>query len=269
MNRISKSILTMAAVGLCCLANLPNAQADWSEDFNGSTLTNTWFFGSGDAGGAPSGTFLPADQGSNYPDAIVNSQLQMSDSRAVGAGGAAQGFGVVVVDPIADVLVTGTINPNGNAAVSDTAALIARGNLGTGQFYAAELSFEDGKLIIFRNNDFAGSANDLAEVTIPDLDNTDSVHLQLRLLGDTITARAFDVAGGSLLGAISVTDTDPAKISGAGPAGVLTFFAGDVGKPLLGQFDDLNATTIPEPTSAVLLTGALCAGLAARRRRAA
>jgi hypothetical protein len=71
----------------------------------------------------------------------------------------------VVAKNFTDLRYTGIINPNGNAAVSDTQALIARGNIASGEFYAAEVSFEDGKLIIFRNDDLAGNASDLDAVT--------------------------------------------------------------------------------------------------------
>ena len=86
----------------------------------------------------------------------------MADSNTCGpsdsdGAGAAQGFGVNccrAISPIYDTQVS--INPNGNTGSSDTVALIARGNIASGEFYGAEISFEDGKLIVFRNDDYGG-----------------------------------------------------------------------------------------------------------------
>ncbi len=261
MIRSSMSLLALAVAALCCLAISSPAVADWSEDFNGSTLNDLWFFGSQTGGGPPSPTFSPNDQGSNYPEAIVNNQLQMADTNTVVAGGAANAFGVVL-ENFTDVRLTGTLNPNGNAAVSDTLALIARGNIASGEFYGAELSFEDGNFIIFRNDDLAGSAEDLATVNIPGLTNATSVFVDFRLVGTSITADAYDAPGGNLLGSVATTDSNYS----AGLSGVLTFFAGDVSKPLLGEFDDLASVTIPEPTSLLLALAALGVGVTARRR---
>ncbi len=262
MTRIPTSVFTVAAVVLCCLASSPTVHADWSEDFNGSSLSNPWFFGSQTGAGSPSTTFKPNNQGSNYPDAIVNSQLQMADPNAAAVGGAANAFGVVL-ESFTDLRFTGTLNPNGNAASSDTVALIARGNIASGEFYAAELSFEDSKFILFRNDDLAGNAMDLDEVTIPGLTNADSVYVDFRLVGSSISADAYDAPGGTLLGSVSATES---SYSG-GVSGTLVFFAGDVGKPLLGEYDDLSSVAIPEPTSIVLAIAGLTAGIAIRRRR--
>lgn len=265
MTQIRKIVPALATIVLLSSATSPLVQADWSEDFNGSTLQNAWFFGSAAASGSPSPTFEPNDQGSNYPDAIVNSQLQMSDANAVGAGGAANGFGVVLQN-FTDLRYTGVINPNGNASTSDTVALIARGNIAGGQFYGAEVSFEDGKFIIFRNDDLAGNGMDLAETTIAGLDSGDSVFVDFRLVGDSLSAQAFDAPGGNLLGSVSATDSN---YSG-GVSGVLAFFAGDLNKPLLAEFDDLSsANFIPEPTSVLLLLVGLASNVSLRRRRAA
>lgn len=261
MIRTSMSMLSLATFTLLVLTSSSTAQADWSEDFNGSTLSNGWFFGSATGGGPPSPTFAPNDQLNNYPDAIVNNQLQMADPNAVGVGGAANAFGVVL-ENFTDLRYTGILNPNGNAASSDTVALIARGNIASGEFYAAELSFEDGKFIIFRNDDLAGNAMDLDEVTIPGLTNADSVYVDFRLVGNSISADAYDAPGGNLLGSVSATDSSYS----AGVSGVLTFFAGDLNKPLLGEYDNLASMAIPEPTSVALAIAALGLGLIGRRR---
>lgn len=262
MSRRLTTYFSIAAMTLACLATTDAVRADWSEDFNGSTLQNAWLFGSTSGAGSPSGTFLPSDQLNNYPDAIVNSQLQMSDANSVAAGGAANGFGVVL-ENFTDLRYAGVINPNGNSAVSDTLALIARGSLASGKFYAAEVSFEDGKLIIFRNDDLAGSAEDLAETTIPGLTNADSVFVDFTLIGSSLTARAFDQRGGTLLGTVAASDSNYSQ----GISGVLGFFAGDVNKPFLGEFDDLSSAAIPEPTSTALALSGLCGVMATLRRR--
>ncbi len=270
MTRFSKAVFTTASALLIGLASSHLTHADWSEDFNGSTLQQPWFFGSQLPSGAPSSTFQPNDQLNNYPDAIVNNQLQMFDPNAVSAGGAANAFGVNVSEPFTDVRYTGILNPNGSASSSDTLALIARGDIGSGKFYAAELSFEDNRLILFRNNDLTGSANDLAFVEIPGLDNSQSVYLDFRVIGQTISVDAFDAPGGNPLGSLSVVDNDPVlKITNPGVSGTLVFFAGDLDKPLLGQFDDLSSMRIPEPTSLMLALVALSAGLVGGRSRRA
>lgn len=256
-------ISTVAALVLSCFASSPSAQADWSEDFNGSTLQNTWFFGSTAGTGSPSASFEPNDQLNNYPDALVNNQLQLSDPNSVAGGGAANGFGVVL-ENFTDLRYTGIINPNGNAASSDTVALIARGNIASGEFYGAEISFEDGRLIIFRNDDLAGSATDLDAVIIPSLDNTDSVYIDFRLVGSALSAQAFDAPGGNLLGSVSATDSNYS----AGVSGVLGFFANNLTKPFLAEYDDLTSVDfIPEPGSSILAIIALSTACALRHGR--
>ena len=263
MTQISKRALVFLAIVLCTLANSPSALADWSEDFNGSTLQNPWFFGSAAANGSPSPTFEPNNQASNYPDAIVGNQLQMSDSNSLATVGAANQFGVVLQN-FTNLRYTGIVNPNGNTGSSDTVALIARGNIAGGQFYGAELSFEDGRFIIFRNDDLAGNGMDLDAVTVPGLDNQDSVWVDFRLIGPVISARLFDAPGGNLLGSVSANDGNYS----AGVSGVLAFFAGDVNKPLLAEYDDLNSVSfIPEPTSMALVMLGLAGGASLRRRR--
>lgn len=259
MTRFTTSVLTAAVAVVLGFAN--SAQADWSEDFNGSTLQNNWFFGSINGLGSPSATFSPNNQGANYPDAIVNNQLQMADTNSVATGGAAQAFGVVLQN-FTDVRVSGIINPNGNTSSSDTVALIARGNIASGEFYGAEISFEDGKLIVFRNDDLAGNGMDLDSMTIPGLTNADSVYLDFVLVGSNINLQAYDAPGGNLLGSVSATDANYSQ----GVSGVLGFFAGDVNKPFLAEYDDLSSITVPEPATMTIALVALTAGIASRRR---
>jgi hypothetical protein len=257
MNRSPVSF-PLLAVSLVIVSSLGPAvvRADWSENFNGS-LTQPWLFGNFSAGGSSS-TFTPKVD-PLYPDAIVNNQLRLADPNSAAVGGAAAGFGVVLA-PFSDLRMTGVMNPGGNAAISPTLTLLARGNLASGQFYAAEVDYASGKLIIFRNDNPATST-DLVDAVIPGLTTDDSLYLTFRLLGSSLSAHVFDAPGGTLLQSVSTTDATYS----AGLSGVLVN-ADDPTVPLLGVWDDVSATSIPEPGTSLLALAALSAALGRKRR---
>jgi hypothetical protein len=253
MNRSSMALLTMALVATFgAVATSQSARADWSDNFNGG-FQQFWQFGSVDAGGNPSPTFNAAS---------INDQLVMADSLSAVGGGAASAFGLVS-ESFSDVRMTGILNPNGDAGSSGTITLLARGNPFSAQFYAAEINYSTSELIIFRNDSLTSVSN-IASLSIPGLTTADSIFMDFRLVGDSLSARAYDAPGGTLLGAVAATDSTYA----GGLSGVLVNVT-DPDAPMLGVYDDITATIIPEPATALLALVAVSAALVAGGRRRA
>ncbi len=242
------SLYVLLAV-LCVGGVATTASADWSDNFDGG-LQETWLFGSVAGNGNPSSTFSATS---------TNNQLLMTDSLPATAGGAGAGFGVVP-EFLTDQVMKGVINPGGAAGISPTVTLLARGNLAAGSLYAAEIDYSSSKLIIFRNDNLT-TTTDLADATIPGLTTDDSLYLVFRLLGSDISASVYDAPGGMLLSQVSVND---ATFSG-GLSGVLVN-ADNPSVPVLGVWDNVSATTIPEPASCVLLLAGVLALSVVRRR---
>jgi len=254
MIRSTASFFILASfVLLSSLALSPSASADWSDNFNGG-LQQSWQFGSVDGAGNPSATFTGGATGD---------QLVMSDTNAAAAGGAGAGFGVVISETFTDVRMSGVVNPNGDAATAGTLRLLARGNLLTAQFYAAEINYTSGDLIIFRNDNLATATN-LVSAPIAGLTSSQSLLVDFSIIGDTLKARAFDASGGQLLASVSATDSTHA----GGLSGVLAN-ANDFSLPMLGVWDDVSASVVPEPTTSLMLITAIGAALSARRRQSA
>ncbi len=252
MNRFPLILIGMGLVAtFCTVSSTPLAQADWSDNFNGG-FEQFWQFGSVDGGGLPSASFSGG---------VVNDQLVLADPNAAASGGAGAGFGVVG-EIFSDVRMTGIINPNGDLASSGTVTLLARGNPLEAKFYAAEINYTNGELIIFRN-DGLGSTTNIADVTIPNLTAADSVFLDFLLVGDSLSAKAYDAPQGNLLGEVSVTDNTYT----GGLSGVLVNTT-DPSAPILGVWDDITATTaIPEPTTCLLAFTAMAAAFISGRKR--
>ena len=138
------TVLVVCVTSLCIVTGALPARADWSDNFDGGLqLGALWQFGSVDGVGDPSATFT-ADS--------VNDQLVMTDTMSAATGGAGAGFGLVL-DLLDNQRMAGVINPNGAADISATLTLLARGSFTAGgQFYAAEVNYDSGELIIFRND---------------------------------------------------------------------------------------------------------------------
>jgi hypothetical protein len=156
---------------------------------------------------------------------------------------------------------TGIVNPNGDAAISSTMALLARGDVLSSQFYAAEVNYDTAELIIFRN-DGPATVSNLSSGPIAGLTTADRIYLEFDLLGNSLVARAYDAPNGNLLQSVSATDS--AYTIGA--SGVLVSTS-NFAAPILGAWDDVSATTIPEPSTATLIFVALGGAMAFRRRR--
>lgn len=251
MNCCLKSSLLSLLVALGVSITPSVGFADWSDNFDGG-LQAAWQFGSVNGLGVPSPTFSATS---------TNNQLLMTDSvpAAPTGAGAAAGFGVVL-DPLGDQVVAGTINPNGDAGISPTMTLLARGNPALGSLYAAEVDYSSNDLIIFRNDNLA-STTDLVSAPIPGLTTDQSLYVEFRLLGSSLSARAFDAPGGTLLQSVSVIDST----FSTGLSGVLVN-ADDPSVTVLGVWDNVSATTIPEPASCVMLLLAVSLGLSHTRR---
>ena len=248
---LTGAISTLAAL-LITVVGAESAKADKFDDFNGG-FQEIWQFGSVDAGGNPSGSFNGGQ--------VINDQLVLADPNSAAAGGAATGFGVLT-EIFSDVRVEGIINPNGDAAISPSQSLLARGNVFTAQFYAAEINYGSGELIIFRNDGLT-SASNLVQTDIPGLSTDDSIFLRFRLVGDSLSAFAFDAPGGTLLASVSTTDS----MYSSGLSGVLPTSVSAPTAPLLGVFDDIGATVIPEPATALLGLAGVSTVFLRRRRR--
>lgn len=101
-------VFTLALAATVLIAGTSVAMADWVETFGSAAPDQTWNFES--LQGIPeqpdSDTFSATSGGG---------QLLLQDSRTIGAGGAAAGFGLVVTESFSSpgVVVRSVLNPNG------------------------------------------------------------------------------------------------------------------------------------------------------------
>ena len=200
------------------------ASADWADNFDGG-LQQTWAF------------FDPYG-GTGWTAGSVNDQLELTHPTTVGNGGSPVLFGVVPTEVFSDVRMSGWLNPNGSNDISDTLMLILRTDPNTQAFYGAEVSYDEQRLYLYRNNPSTSSKN-LAFAEIPTLAYTDPVFLEVEAIGSSLKATAYDAPGGSVLGTTSVVDTELT----AGLSGVLTVQRTEE-LPVLGVWDDVTAESI-------------------------
>jgi hypothetical protein len=218
------------------------AHADWFYDFQSAPPTS-FVTGSGVAGsGPPSATFL-----SSAGDGV----LQFSDTLSPADGGAFGAFGIETSQVFTDVRLTGTLNP---AGTTDNILNLTRGDL-AGNVYTAGFAFADGP-----NGERAANlqiakivgggpvkivlSTDASQGSQPPLtDLARGYFLQFDIVGNQLTARLFDVEGGTQLLVVNYTDSgDGGPPLASGMAGVFALATGG----LLGAtFGPVGATAIP------------------------
>ena len=159
-------------------------------------------------------------------------------------GGARIGTGVETSVVFADVRLTGTLNPTGTTA---NLVNLTRGNL-SGNTYTAGIDFAAGVLkvvkvvsgpvkIVLSTDDSQGNQPPLTQLAR-------SYFLQLDVVGNQLTARVFDVEGGTQLLIVYYTDTGvggpPLAAGMAGVSAVST-----TGGPVDGNFGPVGAEPLP------------------------
>lgn len=235
-----RSLAYLAALcgtlGMAC-----GAHADWFYDFQSAPPTS-FVTGSGPPPLPSSATFL-----SSAGDGI----LQFSDTSSPAGGGAVGAFGIETSQVFTDVRLTGTLNP---AGTTDNILNLTRGDL-AGNVYTAGIAFADGP-----NGERAGNlqiakivsggpvkialSTDTSQGSQPPLtDLARGYFLQFDIVGNQLTARLFDVKGGTQLLVVNYTDTgDGGPPLESGMAGVFALATGG----LLGStFGPVGATAIP------------------------
>lgn len=189
-----KNSLVYPAALCCALAATAWAKADWFYDFQTPpppsfvTVSNP-----------PSGTFSAT---------VGNGVLHLSDTTLPADGGARLGAGLETSQVFTDVRVSGTLNPTGTT--NNLLNLNARFDFaGTG--YTAGIDFTAGYLqiakVVGRPVEIVQSSDD-SEGNQPLLQNlATSYFLQMDIVGHHVTARVFDVEGGTQLLVVTYTDT--------------------------------------------------------------
>ncbi len=231
-NQKWQSSWTSFAIAALVVCFTTTAQADWSDDFNGGALNPNWVFGSD--GGDPD-TFLDGQ--------IIDNQLVLTADTTPGDGGVQSGFGIRVDGFFEDVFMTGVVNPGEDSNINDSVGLMARANTLTQSFYFAELNYNAGELIIYRNNPGVEGGNSNVAIEPIDVTFSDSVYLEFELIGSQINLWAYeDETKANELASVSFDDTsDAALVSGLTGVFVNENFSA---LPMLGVWDDLTATAI-------------------------
>ncbi len=245
-----KGCKIVACVALAALLALgAPAKADWIDTFDGNL--GLWGFGNLNGFGGSSPTFNAS---------IVSSTLQLTDPTIPNALGAGIGFGVQA-ELFTDVLVSAVLNPGHASNLNGDVGLLGRANLATLSTYSATLDFTNGSIDLSRT--VAGTTAGLATGSISGFTSTNSVFLQLSIVGSNLQARYYDAPGGTLLASLSASDATFAS----GQAGVVVSSAND-NLALLGTWDTV-AAKVPEPAEILMLLGggAVLGLIAVRRRR--
>ena len=227
--QLSWTTAILMAAGLC-LATA--ARADWTEDFNGS-FDQFWQFGAQDG---DTNTFLGGQ--------IINDQLVLTADASPSEGGVGTAFGLVVTQSFSDVRMTGVINPANDENINDTVGLLIRGNTVNQTFYLAEVNYNSAELIIYRNNPaVSGGNSNLATASIPGLQFSESLYVEIEAIGDNLEVWAYEDATKANLRATTSFVDDSAAALTSGISGVLVNenFAS---LPMLGIWDDLSSTAI-------------------------
>ncbi len=219
----SLELATIAITLIGVFGSHSSARADWSDNFD-TGLQQIWQFGD-------------PDSRPGFSAGAVNGNLVITNSNPPANGGSSTGFGVVVTESFTDVRMTGINKPDNNANINDSVGLLFRGNLLNQSFYMAEINYSSSELIIYRNGG-AGNSNLVIE-SIPALNFTDSLYVEVEAIGDFLQAWVYDMPGGTLRATTSVIDNSLTS----GLSGVLVDenFAG---LPLLGVWDDLTSEVI-------------------------
>ena len=250
-------VFTLALAAKFLIAGTSVAMADWVETFGSAAPDQTWDFAS--LQGIPeqpdSGTFSATSGGG---------QLLLQDSRTIGAGGAAAGFGLVVTESFSSpgVVVRSVLNPNGIALAEDIGVL-AHLHPEARNGYALTIDFDGtgGSFDLSRITNSA--ATGIGSGTISDFNPLGTYIVELTVAGPQITGRVFD-SEENLLGTLESTDETPWP---GGLAGVVAQTGAS--NALFGAFGLTSATAVPEPSSLVALGMLGITGVYLRRRRMA
>ncbi len=248
-----------------CLAAV-TARADWVDTFNGG-FDQTWVSGGVNGVGGASGTFSFA---------VDNNILKMTDPTTAALGGAASGFGFVPAESFSEVHMSAVINPNAGS-YSDMnwdLGLLARFDPLSSSGYVLTVDLYKGQIDLTRIDNGAPGAylGNTGLNGFPFGTYTDSsIVLKFDLVGSQISGAAYDLSGTLLTAPFSFTDSTYA----GGYSGVLTtikpsdpVFPASPVTPLLGTFDNVSASSVPEPsTLALLAAGALALACWVWRRK--
>ena len=253
--------LTFLAV-LCPVTNSASA-ASFFEDFEDELTPGTTI-------GVKS--FVDREQN---PDTIFpaviddnngNQVLRLSDDTIPANDGAVTTSFLNVAETFNDVVVSAIFNATGDT--DDQALINARIDFQNASTYAAGIDFRTGR--VFLSKVVNAVIDDSFTVEkFGALDSLNSPYfVQLKVVGNAVTASFFDESGTNLITELSKVDTDPL---GAGFVG-LTVGTSDDNTELLDNtnnatFDDFRSQRVPEPTALLGLLGiAFLAGKISRRR---
>lgn len=256
-------VLQVVVVALAMLVASGPVQAEWIDTFDGG-FDQTWTSGNVTGLGGSSGSFSFTS---------VSNMLQVQDTTAPNALGAASGFGLVA-EAFGEFLVSAVVNPANESTIHRDVGVLARMTGATPlamSGYAFTIDYYDNSGVASITRIDAGLNTDgLESITLSPFTGADSVYMQFQGVGSTLVGSVYDQMGGTLLGRVIGSDAAYA----AGFAGVIVNVSPENPPgveftiPLRGTYDMVSAT-IPEPSSvAMLISGCLCAfGLVWRRRQ--
>lgn len=214
------------------------ALTEWSYDFQ-TPPPPSFVMTSGTFAGPPSAT---------ASSSVAGGVLRLFDTIPPTQGGAfvvSAGETSVVFD---DVRVSGIVNPTGTS--NNLLNLLARFNLQASNAYAAGIDFSAGVLSVAKIVGGGGPvelvlSTDAGQGNQPPLkDLARSYFLQLDAVGNQLTARVFDVEGGTQLLIVNYTDTGvggPPLTSGIAGVSALNLTGGLVD----GNFGPVGAEPLP------------------------
>jgi hypothetical protein len=210
------------------------ALTEWSYDFQ--TAPPSSFV---TVSGPPSATFSSS---------VAGGVLRLFDTSPPAQGGAAIGIGFESSVVFDDVRVSGILNPTGTS--NNLLNLLARFDLQANNVYPAGIDFGAGTLNVAKivgggaPVDLVLSTDDSQGNQPPLKDLARSYFLQLDVVGNQLTARVFDVEGGTQLLIVNYTDTGvggPPLASGIAGVSALPLSGG----PVDGNFGPVDAEPLP------------------------
>jgi hypothetical protein len=255
--RLKSALAHVATLGLM-LGLASRARADWLYSFQTAP--------------PPSFITLSIPPSATFSSSVGGGILQLSDTRLPAVGGAALALGLETGETFTDVRVTGTLNPTGTT--NNLLNLVARRNPVIPNTYSSGIDFGAGFLQIVKVT--GGMAvesirsTDASQGSQPLLANlARSYFLELDVVGNQLTSRVFDVAGGTQLLVVNYTDTG---VVGGPPhaSGLAGVSSESTGGRVDGSFGPVGARAIPEPGTLTLFGLGLLGLLAySWRKRAA
>lgn len=244
--------LLVSTTSLFLLTFTRATEADWSESFAGGNASQTWVFGE-----------VPT--GSNNTQTYSNGSVSLASELGVLQGGAAAVFGVVpeLFSSTPGVRVRSVLNPT-NDNLSRNIGVFGLFNPDEATGYSLTITFVgDGTLDLSRI-DNESTIDGLASIAIDAFQATNTYIVELEAIGGALTGRVYD-SSNNLLHEVFAEDS---QYSGGYSGIIAQRVLGDA--TLLGTYGLTSSTTVPEPSSLLLLLiGCGMAGLCFRRRRPA